>query len=116
MLELSASILFSFLAMNQTDQTSRCSASFSEIVASYVAQEIKLDAAHPATEWQEASPVVFCSDWQGENPNPGRETRVRVLGDPRSLYLSLERRYRALYLVPDALPNGHPDRIWDRYV
>ena len=116
MLELSASILFSFLAMKQTDQTSLCSASFSEIVASYVAQEIKLDAAHPATEWQEASPVVFCSDWEGKKPDPGRETRVRVLWSPRTLYLRFECRYRDLYLFTDADPDGRRDHLWDRDV
>ncbi len=116
MLELSASILLSFLAMNQTDQTSLCSASSSEIVASFVGHEIKLDAAHPATEWQEASPVVFCSDWQGKNPDPGRETRVRVLWSPRRLYLRFECRYRELYLFTDADPNGRRDHLWDRDV
>src|SRR2546422_5043839 len=116
MLELSASILFSFLAMNQTDQTSRCSASFSEIVASFVGHEIKLDAAHPATEWQEASPVVFCSDWEGKKPDPGRETRVRVLWSPRTLYLRFECRYRDLYLFTDADPDGRRDHLWDRDV
>jgi hypothetical protein len=116
MLELSASILLSFLAMNQTDQTSLCSASSSEIVASYVAQEIRLDAAHPATEWQDTSPVAFCYDWQGKNPDPGRETRVRVLWSPRRLYLRFECRYRELYLFPDADPNGRRDHLWDRDV
>jgi alpha-galactosidase len=116
MLELSASILLSFLAMNQTDQTSLCSAPSPEIVASYVAREIRLDAAHPATEWQDARPVVFCYDWQGKNPDPGRKTRVRVLWSLRTLYLRFECRYRELYLFPDADPNGRRDHLWDRDV
>jgi alpha-galactosidase len=113
---LSATILLSLLAMKQTDQTPPCSIPSSEIVASSVAHEIKLDAARPAVEWQGASPVVFCSDWRGKNPEPGRETKIRVLWSPRTLYLRFECRYRELYLFTDADPSGRRDHLWDRDV
>jgi len=100
--------------MKQTDQPPLCSAPSSEIVAAYLAHEIKLDAAHPAAEWQGASSVAFCSDWQGENPDPGRETRVRVLWSTRTLYLRFACRYRELYLFADSDPNGRRDHLWDR--
>jgi len=87
-----------------------------EIVAAYVAQEITLNASHSAPEWKNARPVVFCSDWQGKNPDPGRETTVRVLWSPRSLYLRFECRYRELYVFEDAQPNGRRDQLWDRDV
>jgi len=77
-----------------------------EIVAAYIAQELTLDASRIAVDWENARPVVFCSDWQGKNPDPGRETTVRVLWTQRTLYLRLECRYRELYLFSDAEPNG----------
>lgn len=102
--------------MKQTDQPPRCSAASAEIVAAYVAHEIRLDAAHPAAEWQGARPVAFCSDWEGENPDPGRETKVRVLWSPRTLNLRFDCRYRELYLFADADANGRRDHLWDRDV
>ena len=53
------------------------------MVASHVTGEISLDAGHPAMEWQQARPIAFCSDWQGNNPDEGRETVVRVLWSPQ---------------------------------
>ena len=48
-----------------------------------------LDAAHPAAEWQKAQPVVFCSDWQGKNPDEQRETAVRVLWSSQTLVFEI---------------------------
>lgn len=88
----------------------------SEVVAIHVANEIVLDAAHPAAEWQHAVPLTFCADWQGKNPDPGRETQLRVLWSPQTLYLRFECRYRELYVFADADPNGRRDHLWDRDV
>ena len=85
-------------------------------VATYVAHEIELNAANAAAEWNNALPVVFCSDWQGKNPDPGRETTARILWTWRTLYLRFECRYRDLYLFADAEPNGRRDHLWDRDV
>ncbi len=102
--------------MPQTNAQSQCATSSAEIVAAAVAHEVHLDAAHPAAEWQTAAPVTFCSDWQGKNPDPDRQTRVRVMWAPQVLYLRFECRYRELNVFPDADPNGRRDHLWDRDV
>ena len=90
--------------------------SLSEIVASGIAHEIILNASHPAAEWQAASPVCFCSDWRGLNPDPGRETQVRVLWTRQTVYLRFECRYRELHVFGDSDANGRRDHLWDRDV
>ncbi len=87
-----------------------------EIVAAPLTQELALDAAHPAPEWKYALPIAFCADWQGQNPDPGRETQVRALCSPQTLYLRFECRFRELFLFPDSGPNGRRDQLWDRDV
>jgi len=87
-----------------------------EIVAYSVAREIHIDAAHPTAEWQHARSIIFCSDWQGKNPEPDRETQVRVLWSPDTLYLRFDCRYREVYVFSDAQPNGRRDHLWDRDV
>jgi alpha-galactosidase len=90
--------------------------SVSEIVASYVGHEINLDASHPPAEWKQANPIAFSSDWQGRNPDPTRETRVRVLWSRETLYLRFECRYRELHVFSDSEPTGRRDHLWDRDV
>jgi alpha-galactosidase len=90
--------------------------SVSEIVASYVGHEINLDASHPAAEWKQANPIAFSSDWQGRNPDPTRETRVRVLWSRETLHLRFECRYRELHVFSDSEPTGRRDHLWDRDV
>ena len=110
-------VLFSpLLMMAQTKDSMQCAPQPGEIVAAAIAGEIKLDAAHPATEWQKATPVTFCSDWQGKNPDPERQTEVRVLWSAKTLYLRFECRYRELYVFDDSDPNGRRDQLWDRDV
>jgi|ERR1041385_127921 alpha-galactosidase len=87
-----------------------------EIVATRVNREIALNAANPAQEWQRAVPVCFHADWRGQNPQPTRETRVRVLWSPRTLYLRFGCRYQELFLFPDSDANGRRDHLWDRDV
>lgn len=116
-LRLLAAVLSSSLyMMSQSQAPSQCATASSEIVASYTAREIEPDAAHPAAEWQQAVPVTFCADWQGKNPDPGRETQVRALWSPETLYLRFECHYRELYVFSDADPNGRRDHLWDRDV
>jgi alpha-galactosidase len=88
----------------------------SEIVAARVDREIALDAAHPAAEWQSATPITFSSDWQGKNPDPQRETKVRVLWSSKSLYVRFECHYRELCVFEDSEPNGRRDHLWERDV
>ncbi len=109
-------LFFSAAMMSQTASPSNCATASSEIVASYVAAEIGLDAGHPATEWQSAQPIVFCADWQGKNPDEKRETRVRALWSSQTLYLRFECRHRELFLFEDSDSNGRRDHLWDRDV
>jgi alpha-galactosidase len=88
----------------------------SEIVATYIDHEFGLDAARTADEWQNASPIAFCSDWQGKNADPGRETQVWVLWSQQRLYLRFECRYRELFMFEDSDPRGRRDHVWDRDV
>ena len=93
-----------------------CATAAAEIVATYVADELELNASRAGAEWRDGGAVVFCSDWQGQNPDPARETTVRVLWSRRTLYLRFECRYRELYLFSDADPSGRRDHLWDRDV
>ncbi len=111
-----ALVLCSPFMMSQTRPSSQCATPVSEIVGAYVAHEIKLDAGHPAAEWQNARSVTFCSDWQGKNPDPGRETRVRVLWSRGTLYLRFECRYRELFIFDNSEANGRREHLWDRDV
>jgi alpha-galactosidase len=88
-----------------------------EIVATHVDdREFALDAARTADEWQRADPIAFCSDWQGTNADPVRETQVRILWSRQHLYLRFECRYRELFVFEDSDPSGRRDHLWDRDV
>jgi alpha-galactosidase len=100
--------------MSQTNR--QCTPAPGEVVAVRVQDEIRLDAEHPDPHWQAAEPIAFCSDWQGKNPDPTRQTQVRVLWSPETLYLRFECRYRELNLFSDSEPNGRRDQLWDRDV
>jgi len=97
-------------------QSRQCSDSPAVVTAAHLSRDIRLNAAHPAKEWAQATPVTFCSDWQGKNPDPRRQTTVRVLWSEKNLYLRFECRYRELFLFGDADPNGRRDHLWDRDV
>src|SRR5215470_9813682 len=104
------------LMTSQTYNTASCGPSQAEITAAPVSGEVTLNAAAPSPAWKAASPVTFCSDWQGKNPAPDRETTVRVLWSRTTLYLRFECRYRELNLFEDSDPNGRRDYLWDRDV
>ena len=99
------------LAANSSPQ-----AALPEAVAQYIDHDISLDAAKPADEWKVATPIVFASDWQGRNPDPGRETQARLLWSSHFLYLRFECRYREIFVFDDAEANGRRDHLWDRDV
>jgi alpha-galactosidase len=109
-------LLSSVTMMSQTKPPANCATSAPEIVASYASVEISLDAEHPAAEWQSARPTLFCSDWQGKNPDEQRQTEVRVLWTSQTLYLRFECHYRELHLFDDSESNGRRDHLWDRDV
>jgi alpha-galactosidase len=68
------------------------------------------------TAWEHAPPVRFSTDWQGKNPDPKRETQVRLLWSAENLYVRFDARYRSLTMFSDAAPNGRRDQLWDRDV
>jgi len=109
-------LLSSLRMMSQATPMAHCATPSSEIVAAHVAGEIRLDAAHPAADWQKAHPIVFCADWRGNNPDGQRETQVRVLWSTQTLYLRFECRYRELWVFADSDPGGRRDHLWDRDV
>ncbi len=68
------------------------------------------------SSWALAAPVRFNSDWRGENADPQRETEVRLLWTPESLYLRFRAKYRVITAFSDAGPDGRRDQLWDRDV
>src|SRR2546423_12884812 len=62
--------------------------------------------------WALAAPVRFNSDWRGENADPQRETEVRLLWTPESLYLRFCAKYRVITVFSDAEPDGRRDQLW----
>jgi alpha-galactosidase len=70
---------------------------------------------HPAA-WDSAEPIVFSSDWQGKNSDPGRETRVRLLWSSEILFLQFRSRFRFITVFSEAEPSGRRDQLWDRDV
>jgi alpha-galactosidase len=94
----------------------RTSTSANTISALLVAREVPLAARHPAPEWSVAPPITFCADWQGRDPDPARQTEVRILWTPATLYLRFECHFRELFVFEDSDPNGRRDHLWDRDV
>jgi alpha-galactosidase len=70
----------------------------------------------PDSAWATASPIRFSADWQGLNADAQRETEVRLLWTPESLYLRFDARYRTITIFSDAETNGRRDQLWDRDV
>ncbi len=77
-----------------------------------------LDAAAfpPSKAWRTAKPVLFNRDWQGKNPDPDRQTEVRLLWTPEFLYVKFVARFRSITVFDDADPDGRRDKLWDRDV
>jgi alpha-galactosidase len=111
-------LLVAHIAMtaHSSDSPTACSADPSEITVVGIQENLVLDAAHPAPAWSQATPVSFCADWQGKNADLGRQTSVRALWSPTTLYLRFECRYREVYVFEDAESNGRRDHLWDRDV
>jgi hypothetical protein len=86
------------------------------VVAARARREVAIDARFPAADWPRAAAVSFRADWRGENADPGRETTVRVLWSPETLYLRFECRYREIFVFEDSDANGRRDHLWDRDV
>src|SRR5260370_28096906 len=68
------------------------------------------------SSWEHSARLRFNADWQGKNADPERETEVRLLWTPESLFVRFQAKYRAITVFPDAEPNGRRDQLWDRDV
>ena len=66
--------------------------------------------------WELSTPLRFDTDWQGKNSDPERETEVRLLWTPETLFVRFQARFRTITVFPDAEPNGRRDKLWDRDV
>src|SRR2546427_11710952 len=66
--------------------------------------------------WEMAAPIRFNADWQGKNADPERETEVRLVWTPESLFVRFRAKYHRITVFPDAEPNGRRDQLWDRDV
>jgi len=66
--------------------------------------------------WGRTIAIRFDSDWQGKNADPRRETEVRLLWSPDSLYMRFRCRYRSLTVFDDGDASGRRDKLWDRDV
>jgi alpha-galactosidase len=66
--------------------------------------------------WDLAKVLLFNADWQGKNADAERETEVRLLWAPETIYLRFRVKYRVITVFSDALPNGRRDQLWDRDV
>jgi alpha-galactosidase len=74
------------------------------------------EAFPEAADWESAFAIRFFKDWRGENADPQRETEVRILWTPQTLYLHFTARYRAITVFTDSDSNGRRDQMWDRDV
>src|SRR5712692_10836181 len=68
------------------------------------------------SSWEMAARLQFDTDWQGKNADPERETEVRLVWTPASLFVRFRAKYRSITVFPDAEPNGRRDQLWDRDV
>ena len=68
------------------------------------------------SSWDIAKALRFDEDWQGKNADPHRETEVRLLWTPDTLYLRFLAKYRVITVFHDAGPDGRRDQLWDRDV
>lgn len=70
----------------------------------------------PPKAWGSAKPIHFDADWQGKNPDPNRQTEVRLLWTPEFLYLKFVAHFRLITVFDDADLNGRRNKLWDRDV
>jgi len=112
---ISAKMLLATALMFGQNNPMPCGAA-TAVVAAHIDHDLRLDARHAVPEWQRATAVSFCSDWQGKNSDPGLNTEVQVLWSEHNLYLRFESRYRELFLFEDSDANGRRDHLWDRDV
>jgi alpha-galactosidase len=85
-------------------------------VAVRMRETLDLEGFPKSSAWELAKALRFDSDWQGKNADPERETEVRLLWTPETLYLRFLAKYRVITSFSDAETNGRRDQLWDRDV
>lgn len=92
------------------------SAATGTAIALALSAALDKDGFPPLDAWEDAQPVRFEADWQGNNPDPARSTEVRLLWTKETLYLRFQCRYRDLTTFADSDPDGRRYQLWDRDV
>ncbi len=88
-----------------------------EVAAAAIPHEFELLAASDAPVWSGASCITFERNWQGQAPDPGRRTAVRLLWSPQTLYLRFDCRYRDLHVFDGgAAADDRRQELWLRDV
>jgi alpha-galactosidase len=85
-------------------------------VAVRMHESADLEGFPKESAWEHTRALRFSADWQGRNADPERETEVRLLWTPETLFLRFHAKYREITVFPDAEPNGRRDQLWDRDV
>jgi alpha-galactosidase len=85
-------------------------------VAARMHESADLEGFPKESAWEHTPALRFSADWQGKNADPERETEVRLLWTPETLFLRFRAKYRVITVFPDAEPNGRRDQLWDRDV
>jgi len=91
-------------------------ASIPEVIAVRLVQSVAANSFPVDGEWARARPVAFCHDWQGKNPDPQRNTEVRLLWAADALFVRFRCSYRTLNVLSDSRSDGRRDQLWDRDV
>jgi hypothetical protein len=91
-----------------------CSPSNERVVAAKLQTPLDKEGLPHDTAWENATPVAFCSDWQGEHADPRRETEARLLWSQEQLFIRFHCRFREIY-VHDGIPCRR-HKLWLRDV
>ena len=86
------------------------------IVATNLSKELDEEKFPSLAAWNRAAPVRFCTDWQGKNPDPERETEVRLLWTTKTLFLRFHAKFQSITVFEEAEASGRRDQLWDRDV
>jgi alpha-galactosidase len=93
---------------------SGCAEDDAQAVAMRLKRPLDQQGFPQIADWERARPLSFCSDWQGNNADPQRETQVRLLWSPQFLYLRFRNTFREIHVFPES--NQRRDHLWDRDV
>jgi alpha-galactosidase len=103
----SAALLFLFSEQGVTADTA---------TAVRLIGDVDREGLPPEAAWKAAPPLRFNTDWRGQNADSLRETEVRLLWTPETLFLRFEARYRSITVFRDAESDGRRDQLWDKDV